>query len=396
MKILQLTARIPYPPADGGAIDVFTIASGLARRGHTIRMVSLSRTVDAPPAGLLEVCSLRIVVANTSHSARAAIAGMLSGRPYLLEKYSCRAMLAALDEEVEQGRFDVVHADHLVMAPYAVYLKERHGLPVVLRQQNVESVLWSRYAHDQRNPVLKLFAGFEAWKLRRLEPRLCALCDACVMISANDERIIRAMNDHIRSFVIPAGMRIPETSPERAATKRILFLSTLSWEPNVRGFEWFVDKVLPRVLEHEPDALVDIVGKGASARLASMSHPHVRFVGFVDDVAPWIRNADVCIVPLFTGSGMRIKILEFLAYGKAVVTTRVGAEGISVRHGEELIIADTPEEFASGVALLLRDGKTRERLGQKGRDLVKSQFDPGLLAGAFEKVYESIRTGTHT
>jgi glycosyltransferase involved in cell wall biosynthesis len=208
------------------------------------------------------------------------------------------------------------------------------------------------------------------------------------MITREDERRIRAMSNRVRTTVIPAGVDIPAiTDQVSEEPKSILFLASLDWLPNVDGFFWFYENVLPIVLRETPEILLSIVGKGHSPRLRKLKHPNIQFIGFVEDVAPCIQAAAVCIVPLLAGGGMRIKILEMFAHGKCVVSTAVGCEGLEVENGRELFVADEAAEFARCLLTALRQPHRRAELGNNARKLVETKYDWRQIGAAFEKVY---------
>jgi glycosyltransferase involved in cell wall biosynthesis len=211
------------------------------------------------------------------------------------------------------------------------------------------------------------------------------------MITREDEQRLHALSNQARTTVIPAGVDLPAlVNHETEEPKSILFLASLDWLPNVDGFFWFCENVLPIVAREEPGIRVAIVGKGSSPRLQQLEHPNIRFTGFVEDVAPHLHAAQVCIVPLFAGGGMRIKILEMFAHRKCVVSTSVGCEGIAAAHERELLIADEAPEFARSLVRALRDQELRRSLGNNARKLVEREYDWQQIGAAFEKVYHEI------
>ena len=373
-------------------MSMFHITKQMAERGHYVKMVAFGNEEPTSLAGLRRYCELSIVKQNTNRLWPRAIFNVMSNIPYTISKYHTDSMFSALREIVEHLPFDIVHIDHLHMAVYGVFLKERYGLPIVLREHNLESTIMERFARTQKNLLLRGYATLQHRKLRVYEPDMCAKFDRCVMITAEDEERMRAMSNQIRTTVIPAGFDLPvtpEVVPEKP--KSILFLSSLDWQPNVDGFLWFYEKVFPLVLRQEPGLDVMIVGKGCSPRLKQLKHPNIRFVGFVEDVVPYIQAAQVCIVPLFAAGGMRIKILEMFAHRKCVVSTTVGCEGIEVENGQELLVADEATEFARNLISVLRNHDLRTSLGNNARRLVENKYAWHQIGAAFESVYNEVK-----
>jgi glycosyltransferase involved in cell wall biosynthesis len=391
MRILQICPRVPYPLHDGGAIGIFNITKHLALRGHQIKMVAFGTENSATAESLRQFCELFIVQHRTGSNRMAALRSLASEVPYTISKYHAPAMFEKLTGIVEHSQIDVVHVDLLHMAIYGIFLQERYGLPIVLREHNVESTIMERFTENQKNPLLRWYANILLQKLLRYEPEKCAQFDCCVMITREDEQRIRDLSSLVRTAVIPAGVDLPAlTDPALEQSKSILFLASLDWLPNVDGFFWFYENVLPAVTREEPEIRISIVGKGHSARLQNLKHPNIRFVGFVEDVVPYIQASPVCIVPLLAGGGMRIKILEMFAHRKCVISTSVGCEGIAAANGRELLVADEAPEFARSLIRALRDRELRLFLGNNARRLVEREYDWRQIGAAFEKVYHEI------
>jgi glycosyltransferase involved in cell wall biosynthesis len=390
MKILQICPRVPYPLHDGGAIGIFNITKHLALRGHQIKLVAFGAATTAAES-LRQFCELFVVQHRTGSNWIEAMRSLASKVPYTMSKYHTPAMFEKLAELVEHSAVDVVHVDLLHMAIYGVFLKERYGLPIVLREHNVESTIMERFTGNQNNPWLRWYARLQHEKLLRYEPEMCAQFDCCAMITREDEQRLRAMSGRARTTVIPAGVDLPSLADHVAEDpKSILFLASLNWRPNVDGFLWFYKNVFPLILREEPEVRIAIVGKGRSSRLQNLKHPNIRFIGFVEDVTPHIQAAQACVVPLFAGGGMRIKILEMFAQRKCVVSTSVGCEGIAAAHERELLIADGAEEFARSLVRALRDHELRAALGNNARCLVEREYDWPRIGAAFEKVYYEV------
>lgn len=351
-------------------------------------MLAFGKDGTAPVEGLREYCDLSIVPHGAANQPLAAILNIVSRTPYTISKYHAGKMYQQLNDVVAGSAFDVVHVDHLHMARYGVFLKKRYGLPIVLRQHNVETAVMQRFARDQKSVWLRWYARLQYRKLQRYEPNLCEQFDCCAMITPEDERRLQTMSPRTRTAVIPAGVDLPSLADDISEEPgNILFLASLDWPPNVDGFLWFYENVLPLVQSEAPAARVSIIGKGRAPRLQPLASPGVRLIGFVDDVAPYLQAAEVCIVPLFAGGGMRIKILEMFAHRKAVVSTSVGCEGLAAANGQDLLIADDPQNFAEAILAVLRQPTFRRSLGAHARTLVEKKYAWPQIGAAFENIY---------
>lgn len=391
MNILQLTPLVPYPPTDGGSIGIYNITKHVAERGHRITMLALSNRRVEDVSAMRAICELRVVHQNTAHSLRWAALALMNSKPYNVMKYQHKEFYRVLDDELSNKPYDIVHADLLAMAPYAVYAKRKYGIPIVLREHNLEAKFLQRYAENETNFAARLFLRAQAKKLKSYEPAICEEFDRCIMITKEDDEQLRKLSLRVITSIVPAGIDLPiSISVGEEEENNILFLALLDWKPNVHGFLWFYKHVLPLIVREEPKVLVSIVGKGNAPALKDLRDPHLRFVGFVESINPWMQRAQVCVVPLFSGSGMRIKILEMFAHGKAVVSTSVGCEGIHARNGQEILIADTPEEFACCVLKVLREPILRRALGTAAREVVRNEYTWPKIAEQFEQVYSEV------
>ncbi|HLX12927.1 MAG TPA: glycosyltransferase family 4 protein, partial [Bacteroidota bacterium] len=395
LRILQICPRIPYPLHDGGAIGVFNITKHVAQRGHTIRMVTFDKSESSPPRELTRWCSVRTVNAYTGHSIVKLISSQWRSIPYMQTKYRHEKFADAIREEVTLFKPDVVHVDHLVMAQYGLLVKTEFGIPIVLREHNLETKFLKRLAENDSSIMLRYFARRDVLKMASDEAKTCSLFDRVVMISREDESGLKELAPDAKTRVIPAGVTIPDLPSTMQGTQghSILFLGALDWKPNVDALRWFCREVFPEILEQVPNADLLVVGKGKLGKAVDIDNPPVKLLGFVEDLTHVIANADVCIVPLLTGSGIRIKILELLAAGKAVVSTKIGAEGIEVESGKEILISDRPGDFARDVIELLRNPELRSRLGACGRTTMVQKYGWPAIAEAFETVYRDVCRG---
>ncbi len=391
MKILQICPRIPYPLHDGGAIAMFNVTKHLALRGHQIKVIAFGTEEQTSLADLQQYCELSIVKHKTRNNWFDALVNLGSRIPFTVSKYHTELMFHRLSEEFASSPVDIVQIEFLHMAAYGVFLKERYKVPIVLRAHNVDSTIMKRFADSQDNAFLQWYAFLQYRRLLRYEAEVCPKFDCCILFTDEDERRFRALSNPVRTVVIPAGVDVPVDSPSvPEQDKSILFMASLDWAPNVDGFFWFYRHVLPLLLSQEPEIKVTIIGKGEAPRLKVLAHPNIKYVGYVADVTPFLQAAQVCIVPLLAGGGIRMKILEMFAYRKCVIATSVGCEGIQARNGEELLVSDDPGEFARHTLIALQNRDLRMTLGTKARRLVEEKYEWRKIGSAFEQVYNDV------
>lgn len=389
MKILQLVTRVPYPLGDGGAIGIFNITKNLALLGHEVKMVALVNPTSENLEGLTRYCKLEVAPVNTRTSVLGVLVNTWRKTPYTMAKYHSQTAADRILDIVRSEKFDLVHVDHLHMAYYGQLVKQQTDLPVVLRQHNLETTILERFYRIQKNPLIRCYAYLEFKKLCTYEPDLCKNFDLCMMITREDEHGLKRMSPTARTVTIPAGVDTsyfhPTGLPEEPLS--IISVASMDWRPNVDAVLWFCDKVLPIIRHEYPSVKFHIVGKGVPRAILARASDNVIVAGFVPDVRELLSRSAVVVVPLRVGGGMRIKILNALAMGKAIVSTSVGCEGIDVIHRQNIFIADTAESFARGVVDLLRDEKLRRQLGEQGLSLVKARYEWQYLVGKMEAEY---------
>jgi glycosyltransferase involved in cell wall biosynthesis len=370
MKILFVAPKIPWPATDGARIAIYELVRHLTARGHQAALLGFGSPEAADDlrarAGLIWA---KAVPHNTSTNYANALLALLSPTPYTASKYRSSAMAAAIREAFNEQRFDLVQLEGTHMAHY-LGLAQGLGVHAVLRLHNVESMLAARYAKTAVFP-LNLYVQDQARRMRAFEARACQQADLCLAITQEDaERVLQLAPDAVVA-VSPAGVDLERYSPQLMSEEpgTLVFVGALDWPPNADGIRWFRTKVWSRIAQEEPTAHWIVVGKSPPADILHWPEEdrNIQVTGFVDDVRPHLHRASVVIVPLRSGGGMRLKILEAMAAGKAVVSTPMGAEGISAKNGEEIILADANRSFGVEVVRLLRESAERKRIGKAAR-----------------------------
>lgn len=394
MRILFVTNNLPFPPIDGWKIRVFALIRGLAAR-HRVSVVSFLRTTEDPQAveALRSYCAdVWVVPRDGRYSPLRLLAGMVSSTPFTAINYRDRRMLALMSQALQASRADIVQAESLHMAQYCL------GVPAVtiLDLHNIESVLMERYARQVGNPMKRWYATMTWRKLLAYERRMYREFSHCLTCSEEDRRAVWELDGSLRVSVIPNGVDIDEYVPDESGAEvpnRLLFVGRMDYHANVDGIVWFCEEILPRIRAHCPDVTVQIVGGHPTAEVRRLARPGVVDVtGFVADVRPYFRSASVVLVPLKVGGGTRLKLLQALAMGKAVVSTTVGAEGIEVTSFRNILLADDPKAFARQVLHLLKHPGLRRELGRAGRQLVERRYSWEGIVRNLEQVYDACRS----
>jgi glycosyltransferase involved in cell wall biosynthesis len=396
-KILQITPRMPYPLTDGGAIAVFNITKWHALQGHDITLVTYPlEDKDENGRALKELSKYAKVhlVSNPLPSRASVLMRTMFRGAYPLERRNMPEMYELLAATVQQNKFDLVHVDHAHMGPYGLWLKKQYGLPIILRENNFESQIYERFAATESNPAKSFVARLHGKRLKQAEIQFLNEFDAVAAISEEDAALMKAVAPNSRLTIIPAGADteyfVPSSQLAEPAT--ILTVGTLAWDPNFDAVRYFLRDIFPLILQKRPDTILDIVGSDED-RIKSYTKPFgtsVRVYGRVTDIRDYLTRATAVVVPLRIGGGMRIKLLEFFAAGKAIIATTIAAEGNPAINGEHLLIRDKEKDFAAAVETVLADSALRKSLGERAREFVVSRYSWAQVCKDFTRLYGQV------
>jgi sugar transferase (PEP-CTERM/EpsH1 system associated) len=391
LRILTIAARPFYPADTGGRIRSSQTFERLSRRHH-LTMLCFTTAADRPDdVARMRACCSELETIAWSETAKftpqfyAELVATLGSRlPYTVRKYRSAEMRRRVHARLATGEYDLLLCDFL--QPSINCIDERLT-PKALFQHNVEAVIQARQAEHAENPLARAYLRVEAHKLARYERRATHAFDRCIMVSEDDCRTVADQYGATNAVAIPTGVDTEYFTPAPdGETPEIVFVGSMDWLPNQDAVSFFVRDVLPRIRRVVP-ATFTIVGRNPPASVRQYAQePHVQVTGTVSDVRPFVARAQVCVVPLRIGGGTRIKIFEAMAMQKAVVSTTIGAEGLPVTHGANILLADTAEELANRVLDLLRDAPSRQRIGADGRKLVSSRFSWERAADRFSEI----------
>ena len=384
-KILFLAHLLPYPLQGGGQIKSYHTLRLLSER-YDVTLSCLIRTGDANTdvAPLLRLCADALhrfwLKRDRLANVRDATVALITGCSFIVVRDDVSGVRSHVEYALNHGDYSAIHIDHLQMAQF-LPADVPPNVKVVLDQHNVEHRVVKRLSETPgANPLMRWYAGIEWKKLRDFEVAALRRADVTLAVSDTDRDAFLALAPDLSGKIetVPIGVDTDYfTVAERNMdADTLLSIGTMNWLPNVDGLAWFVRDVLPLVRETEPDARVLVVGANPAPEVVALGRrdPGIVVAGTVPDVRPYAAHCGVFIVPLRSGSGMRVKILNALAMGLPVVSTPLGAEGIAVTHGENILLADTPRAFADAVLSVLRDRDFGDRLGSSGRTLVTQSY----------------------
>ena len=403
MHILQLCPRVPYPPHDGGAIAMYDVAAGLVRAGHRVTLLAINTPKHRQPADALDHLGpnlrLELVDVDTEISAPAALKNLLFSRqPYNVARFISPSVGARLLEILESERVDIVQMEGTFVAWYAELLGRRHGAglrvpPLVLRAHNVENTIWQMLARREANPLKRVFLTTMARRLEAFERRYLRQFDAVAAITEADADRLRALHCPEPVVFIPAGVELSrvQANPAAQPKPRTLFMiGSLDWLPNQEGVEWLLREVWPALHAELPDVELHIAGRNAPAHLLAPRTDNVFLHGFVESAAEFMQQYDLMLVPLLSGGGMRVKIIEGLALGKAILSTTLGAEGIAVRDGHDIVLRDSPADWLAALRTWGRGELPTAAIGTAAVHTATDLYDNRRVVARFVELYEQL------
>ena len=395
MRILWLNAGLLLPLDKGGKLRTWHLMRHLARR-HQITYLSFvdPDATAADKEGMHEVCE-RLEVVPRRHAPKGSLAftigaaaSVLDPLPYAAGKYRSRAYAHAMRRLLETGSFDLVVCDFLVPS---VNMPRTLPCPSVVFTHNVEAEIWRRHYEQQTNPIRRVLFRQQWRRMLRFEGATLGRFDLILAVSDTDRTTFQQLyRRDVRAPIVTVATGV-DTSffaprDDRTAQRHLVFTGSMDWIPNEDAMKHFCHDVLPLVRAQEPDVTLSIVGRAPTSAVQRLAEiPGVEVTGRVDDVRDHIARAAVYVVPIRIGGGTRLKIFEAMAMRKAVVSTTIGAEGLPVTDGRDVLIADTPEQFANSVVMLLRDRGRREVLEDAARELVVTHYDWAAVASELEE-----------
>jgi sugar transferase (PEP-CTERM/EpsH1 system associated) len=403
MKILWVKAGGLVPPDTGGKIRSYNILRQLARQ-HSITLFSFYAAHNPDVHAELKHMFDRVVTMPLRIPAPKSFAEMcdyalrlFSSEPYGITKYCRPEVRRGLRALLEEENYDVILCDFMAAAGVIPW---DCATPKVLFTHNVEATIWRRHYEVASNVIWKAISWQEWRKMEAAERRYLRLADRVLAVSETDRDAFAAFLNAEKLTVIPTGVDIEYFQPlagEETANS-LVFTGSMDWLPNEDAVFYFAHAILPLIREHSPDVFLDVVGRNPSRKLQALaeSENSIRLTGWVDDIRPFLGRGSVCIVPLRIGGGTRLKIFEAMAMGKAVVSTSVGAEGLAVRSGENIVLADTPNDFSQAVISLLRDPRRRQQLGAAARTLVQENYSWRIVANDFASTLQEVIISSST
>ena len=396
MKILQIVNRVPWPLKDGGAIGYYNYTKGYHDAGCDVTVAALNTSKHFVDMNLLpvEVKSLadwRTTFIDNKVKPFDAFINLFSNKSYHIERFVSDDFKQLLKNLLQEKKFDVIVFESLFVASYFDAVANNSDALLVLRQHNVEHKIWETLAYEEKGFLKKKYLSLLTRRLKKFEISQLNKFDALTTVTQNDIDDFKNLGCTKPIFSSPTGIDISilKVDDSNLELPSIFHIGSMEWMPNQQAILWFINTVWNNISEKFSELKLYLAGRGMPDSFKQFQNKNLVIKGEVEDAIKFIQSKQIMIVPLFSGSGIRIKILEGMALGKAIISTSLGAQGIDIENGKHLIIADTSEEFIEAISKLVSDIKLASELGNNARKLIEEKYDNTKVIERLLTFYEN-------
>ena len=394
MRILVLCNKMPYPSNDGGTIATLNMIMGLAAQGNMVDVLAMQTQKHNFPleklsAELKQNINWHSVWIDTEISIGKLLKNLFFSRlPYNAERFVSEEYNTKLIDLLKND-YDIIQLEGLYLTSYIDTIRKYSKSTISLRAHNVERQIWERLAETEANPVKKLYKRILSHRIGRLESQTLSKIDLLVPITRNDAAQLPFSPE--RTYVAPTGIEPQKFSAykEPAVPNSVFYIGALDWEPNQEAVLWFVRNVWTSVHQQRPDWELHIAGRNAPKDFAAeLTNYPVIFDGQVQSAQEFIERHNIMVVPLLSGSGMRIKIIEAMAHSRCVVTTPVGAEGIDAENGRQILIGETPDELTQLILKAISDANYTQKVAGEAFEYTNTNFNNRQIISGLNNFYK--------
>lgn len=400
MNILLLCNKPPYPATEGGPMAMNSIIMGLLEAGHRVKVLAINSpkykvSIDDIPSDYIAKTGIELIDVDLEVRPMKAFRNLFTDKSYHVERFVSNEFDKRLKEVLKSSKFDIVQLEMLYMTPYIDTIRQNSSATIILRAHNVEHLIWERIANETSFLPKKLYIKHLARTLKKYELSVINKVDGIAAITRKDAAFFRR-TCHKPVTDIPYGVYPEQFDPhfEIEGKPRFYHIGSMNWTPNEEGIRWFIENVLDDLLVKVPDFVYHLAGRNMPQWMTELNNPHLDVVGEVKDAHEFVNNNNVAIVPLLSGSGIRIKIIESMALGKTVITTRIGAEGILYDEDANIIIAETKAKMIEAIRRVNEEPQMAVEIGRAARKLVEDRYDNRKIINRLILFYDQIKSNS--
>jgi glycosyltransferase involved in cell wall biosynthesis len=394
LKILHISPRVPFPPSDGGAIGIYNIIYGLHAEGHEVHILSANTSKHYQEEHVLKDIAVQYNVdIETEVKPWKAMLNLFSSMPYNIERFISDKFSNRLEEILREHTFDIIQFEGTYVAWYIDVVRAFSKCPVVIRAHNIEYVIWERLVVNEKNILKRIYYKMLAERLKQFEAKFYKKFDAVAAITFEDIERFKSMGVQGKHRIIPAGVINEKFKADTNIRKKpftLFNISALDWIPNQEALFWFIEKVWPGVIEKMPHLELHIAGKGTPLNFFDLKAKHLFIHGYVDNASVFMQQYDLMLVPLLSGGGMRLKVIEGMSLGKCIISSSVGAEGIEYTNGKDIIICDKPEDWIKAIIDYFRDPEKFSMIEINSKKLIEDVYDNRKVTQQYLQLYKEL------
>lgn len=397
-KVLQICNKAPYPANDGSSIAIFNMAKGLLENKVDLHLLIINtkkhfKPDEEVPSDFKTRSNYHSVYKNTNTSFAGAFLNLFSNKSYFVSRFHFKLFEKRLIETLSGNQFDIVQLEGLFMGVYIDVIRKHSKAKIVLRAHNVEHHIWQRHISHDKFILRRFYLKLQNRRLRKFELDVISMVDAIVPISSTDETEFRNMGclKPLHTCITGVDIAFYRNKPELVSKpKTIFYFGSMDWLPNQEAAKWFLNNCWDMVHKAVPDAKFIIAGRGMPLEFFHITKPNVQIIENVENGKTFFTQHEIMVVPLRSGSGIRIKIIEGMSYGKAIVSTSIGAEGIRCSSGKNIVIADEPGDFAMAVIRLLEHPLERKHIEEQALAFACAEFDNTKIVSGLIQFYKQL------
>ena len=383
VKILQLCKKFPYPLKDGESIAINYLSKALVKLGCEITLLSMNTSkhfaeIDEIPEECSHYKAIVAIPINNDINVLDAFVNLFTSDSYHVNRFVSKDFNKELIALLKAETYDIIQLETLYLTPYITTLKKYSSAKIVMRAHNIESEIWERLTRNTPFVPKRWYLKYLTYKLKNYEQSHLNDYDLLVSVSERDLYKLKDMGYKNGAICSPIGLKINNYNPVKTnmhSCNSLCFIGAMDWIPNQEGLEWFIERVWPILIQKYPDIQLHIAGRNLSGRWLDIGTKSIVIHGEVENAADYITKHDIMIVPILSGSGMRVKILEGMALEIPIVTTSIGSEGINISHREHIMEGNTPEEFALCIMELIEKPELKSILRENARTFVEKDYD---------------------
>jgi len=396
MHILLLAKKPPYPAHDGEAIAIMQMAMGLAEQGCKVDVLYMNTpkhhfNVEAIPEAFSKKITFYEVRLNNNVTSIGALMNLIGNNSYHVQRFFSKQYLQKLLQLIKTNQYSIIQSEGLYLIQYLNHIKSLTSAKLIYRSHNIESEIWKNIAGNTNNKLKAWYLKLQSERLLKYEKNIPDFLDAIIPISTSDSNWYQQLGYKKPVFYAPTGINLKSTvvSPT-IAFKSIYFIGGLDWIPNIEGINWFINEAFPKIKKSVPEAEFHLAGRNGGSEWSKLKIPGFIYYGEVPDADIFAADKNICIVPLFSGSGMKIKIVEAMNMAKPIVTTTKGAEGMPPGTEEHVFVANTKEQFIEIIITLLQDAEMSVNKGIAAKSFVRNTLSNSILAKKLIQFYQTL------